>query len=373
MIYFDNAATGGFKPGRAIRAAETVIKYLSANPGRSGHRLSVTGANVVYECRKVLAKIFGGVPERVVFTKNCTEALNTAIFGTVKKGGKVITTAYEHNSVLRPLYALNKRGLISLETVYAPPENLVEAIKDKLTPDVYLIAATAASNVTGDVMPIETIGKLARERGVLFLADGAQGAGHVPISLEKQNIDMLAVAGHKGLCGIMGSGALIFGENVNVTPLTYGGTGTESFSVDQPAAYPERLESGTLNLPAIAALKEGAEYASNNICNFSETLYAHTEKLIDGLSAIRGVKLYSKPNPVGIVSFSAEGYDSGELADVLDKKYDVAVRGGLHCAPEIHRALKTENGGLVRVSLAVQNGYSEIAEFLRAMNEIAKP
>ncbi len=372
MIYFDNAATGGFKPGRAIRAAETVIKYLSANPGRSGHRLSVTGANIVYECRKVLAKTFGGVAERVAFTKNCTEALNTAIFGTLKKGGKVITTVYEHNSVLRPLYALQKQGLISLETVYAPPENLAQAIESKLTPDVYLIVTTSASNVTGDVMPVNEIGKLAKNHGVLYLVDGAQGAGHVPLSLEKQNIDMLAVAGHKGLCGVMGSGALIFGENVEVLPLSYGGTGTESFSVDQPSAYPERLESGTLNLPAIAALKEGAEYAANNLCNFSETLYAHVEKLIDGLSKINGVKLYSRPNPVGIVSFSVEGYDSGEVADILDKKYDIAVRGGLHCSPEIHRALKTENGGLIRVSLAVQNGYTEIAEFLRAVKEIAE-
>ena len=371
MIYFDNAATGGFKPRAVTDATQTVLRYLSANPTRSGHRLAVTGAKTVCKCREVLAKTFGATSERVIFTKNCTEALNIAIFGFCPQGAHVITTVYEHNSVLRPLYALKERGIITLDVV-APEKDVPFAlsIKNKVRPQTKLIVATAVSNVTGYELPIKEISLIAKEFGVKLLVDGAQGGGHIPLNLEKDGINMLALAGHKGLYGIMGSGVLIFDQSVELNPIIYGGTGNESFNLNQPQCYPEKLESGTLNLPAIASLYEGVSYISANLKNFSAHLFNATAHLIKGLENIDGVTVYSNPNRAGICSFSVANIPSAEVADILSSNYDVAVRGGLHCAPLIHKFLKTEEDGLVRVSLAVQNSTSEINYFLSAIQNI---
>lgn len=372
MIYLDNAATGGFKPRAVTDAVHTVIRYLSANPGRSGHRLSLTGAQIVYDTRKAVGEAFNATPERVIFTKNCTEALNTAIFGTLKVGGHVITTVYEHNSVLRPLHVLKEKGLISLSIVAQTKEKpLVTAIEEQITQDTYLIVMTAASNVTGQTFPVEQVGALAKERQLLFIVDGAQAGGHIKLNVKDDNITALALAGHKGLYSIMGSGVLILNDNACVNPLLHGGTGTESHSLEQPSVYPERLESGTLNLPAIASLNEGIRFIKKNIEGFGVHLLRATENVISALEKIPNVKCYSTPNVCGIVAFSIDGFDSTEVADVLSKKYDVAVRGGLHCSPLIHKHLNTFEGGLVRVSLAVQNSSSEIAHFLYAVREIA--
>lgn len=370
MIYFDNAATGGFKPRAVFDAAENVMRYLSANPGRSGHRLSVAGANIVYECRRLAADIFGSNPERVIFTKNCTEALNTAIFGTLNRGGHVITTVYEHNSVLRPLYSLQKKGLISFDTADDSEIDIVRAIEDRIRPETYLIVINAVSNVTGKILPIDKIGALAKKHNLLFIVDGAQAGGHIPVNVEKSNITALALAGHKGLYGIMGSGLLILSETADVTPLCYGGTGSESFSLSQPEYYPERLESGTLNLPAIAALSEGLRYLKNNMKNFADAVYGHTSRLIEGLSGISRVKCFSEPNPAGIVSFWIEGIESSDASDILSSEYDIGVRGGLHCAPLVHKKLGTSPEGLIRASLAVQNSSREIDFFIRAVKNI---
>ncbi len=371
MIYFDNCATGGFKPQAVYDAVSNVTKYLSANPGRSGHRLSVAGAGIMAECRSLLAKNFNGSAERVIFTKNCTEALNLGIFGCIKKGGHVITTVYEHNSVLRPLCTLEKKGLITL-TVVAPSENLdiADAIEREINIDTFLIVTTAVSNVTGEALPINKIGKLAKDKDILYIVDGAQGGGHIRIDIKRDNISMLALAGHKGLYGVQGSGALVIADGVEIEPLIYGGTGSESFSLSQPDYYPEKLESGTHNLPAVAALNEGARYAFNNLDNFANHLLERTEYIINAISSVRGITCYSKPNPVGIVSFTVNDMPSGEVADKLNADYDIAVRGGLHCAPLTHKFLNTFDGGLVRVSLAPQNSAREISLFLRAVREI---
>lgn len=372
MIYFDNAATGGFKPRAVFEAAEAVIKYISANPGRSGHRLSVAGERIVCGCRELLAEEFSASPDRVVFTKNCTEALNLAIFGTVKEGGEVITTAFEHNSVLRPLTHLAESGKITLNVVFPQEgENVAESIAKKITDKTCLVVASAASNVTGKALPTGLIGALCKKRGIPFLSDGAQAAGHIPLSLKKQNISMLAVPAHKGLYGIMGAGALIFSDDTEITPLLYGGTGNESYNQRQPNDYPERLEAGTLNLPAIAALREGAAYSLKNLENFSEKLFIATEKLVNGLKEIPNVTCYSKPNVSGIVAFSFDNLPSSEAADILDSEYDIAVRGGLHCAPLMHKYLGTEKTGLIRASLAVQNTSGEINYFIKSAKAIA--
>lgn len=373
MIYLDNAATGGFKIRAVYDTALTVMKYLSCNPGRSGHRLSVTGAKLIYSTREAIAKLFSCSEDRVVFTKNCTEALNTAIFGTVKRGKKVITTTFEHNSVLRPLYHLEKRGDITLEIVRPTiQKDIVEAIEQKIDKDTYLIVCTAVSNVTGEELPIRKIGELAKKHGILFLVDGAQGAGHIPLSLKGDNISILALASHKGLYGIMGSGVLCFSDDVDISPLTFGGTGTDSFMKDMPTSYPERLEAGTLNLPAVASLKEGVNYVSNNLNHFSEQLEKTTERIISRLLEIEKVKVFSKANKSGIISFLIDDMDSVMVADKLNAEYDIAVRGGFHCAPLTHKYLNTLDTGLVRASLAVQNSAHEISRFIEAVVKIAK-
>ena len=294
-----------------------------------------------------------------------------AIFGSLQVGGHVITTVFEHNSVLRPLHALKERGLISLDIVKPyQDKNIVDAIREKINSKTYIIVCNSVSNVNGYALPIEEIGLLAKENNLLFLVDGAQGGGHVFLDMKKQNISMLALAGHKGLYGVMTSGVLLLDDNVDIEPLVYGGTGVESFSLNQPTFYPERLESGTLNLPAIASLFEGVKYVMTNKKNFATHLLLRTRSLIDGLSKIDKVKIFSQPNESGIVAFKLENMPSNEVADILNSQYDIAVRSGLHCAPLMHEFLGSNEDGLVRVSLAVQNSSSEIAFFLRAINEI---
>ena len=373
MIYFDNAATGGFKPHAAIESATTIMRFLSANPGRSGHRLSITALDAVHNSRSIIGKFFSCQSDRVIFTKNCTESLNIAIFGSLQVGGHVITTVYEHNSVLRPLHALKEKGLITLDIVKPyRDKNIVEAIREKINPKTYIIICNSVSNVNEEVLPIKEIGLLAKQNNLLFLVDGAQGGGHIPLDMKKQNISMLALAGHKGLCGIMTSGVLLLDDNVEIEPLVYGGTGVESFNLNQPTFYPEKLESGTLNLPAIASLFEGVKHVMTNLNNFSVHLLSMTKTIIEGLEKIDGVTLFSRPNESGIVAFKLKNMPSNEVADVLNSEYDIAVRGGLHCAPLMHEFLGSGEDGLVRVSLAVQNSSTEIAYFLRAIREITK-
>lgn len=371
MIYFDNAATGGFKPHAVSDAVISTTRYLLANPGRSGHRLSIMGAEIVSSARSLASEFFGASSDRVIFTKNCTEALNVAIFGTLKKGGHVITTIFEHNSVLRPLFTLEKNGLISLDVVSPESDkNICDSIEEKITPETYMIITTAVSNVTGEVLPVADIGALAKKHSLLYVVDGAQGGGHVRLDLERNNINILALAGHKGLYGIMGSGLLIFDENTEIEPLIYGGTGTETFNLSSALPYPESLEAGTLNLPAIASLKESLNYVKTNFTTFSEYLTLSSVKLLERLKSIDGITTYSIPNPAGIVSFSVNNYESNDFSDILNKEYDIAVRGGFHCAPLMHKFLGTDKSGLVRCSLAVQNSDREIRYFCESVKKI---
>ncbi len=371
MIYFDNAATGGFKPSAVKDSAINTIRFLNANPGRSGHRLSVMGAEMVFRARSELAKFFGANEDRVVFTKNCTEALNLAIFGSLKKGDHVITTVFEHNSVLRPLFYLEKNGIISLSVVDDKNRPIEDEIAKNVKDDTRLVAVSHVSNVTGKTQDLKKIGKVCKENNIIFLSDCAQSAGHIPINLTTDNVDVITFAGHKGMYGIMGIGGLVFNNNIEIEPIIFGGTGTESFSTFQPRYYPEKLESGTLNLPAISALYEGTVYIKNYRELFSKTLYSLTEKCIDSLKKIDNVKVYSAPNCSGIVAFLIKNKTSDEVADLLSSEYDIAVRGGLHCAPLMHKYLNTFDTGLVRVSFAPQNTQRELLVFLNAVERIA--
>ena len=221
------------------------------------------------------------------------------------------------------------------------------------------------------MFPVKEIGSLAKKYGLLFLCDGAQGGGHIPLSLKDDKIDMLALAPHKGLYGIMGSGVLAFSENTEVNPLMFGGTGTESFNTEQPSCYPERLESGTLNLPAIAALYEGAVYVKKNLATFSERLFTMTKTVIEKLSDVKNLKIYSSSNPAGIVALEFLNLPSSYVADALSEEFDIAVRAGLHCAPLTHKHLGTEKDGLVRISISPQNSSRELLALILAVTKIA--
>ncbi|MBQ8323440.1 MAG: aminotransferase class V-fold PLP-dependent enzyme [Clostridia bacterium] len=373
MIYFDNAATGGRKPDAVINAVSSAVK-VCANPGRSGHKLSLACAVVVQNCRNALNNFFDGYGfDRVVFTKNCTEALNIALFGVLKKGDHVIASCMEHNSVLRPLESLKKAGVISYDVCPLNENGNIspEDIRALLRPETRLVAVTSASNVTGAVPPLDKIRAVLPER-VLFLCDGAQGGGHIPIRMRETGIDLLTLAGHKGMMGIQGSGALLFSERIDPTPITYGGTGSMSLSLDMPDFYPDALEAGTLSFPAVVSLLEGTGYVSARLPEIAETLTDLTKYFFDGLKKLTMYTAYAAPNPCGIVAFRHAFLQSEQLASVLSNRYDIAVRGGLHCAPLMHEALGTLDGGLVRASFSHFNSVSEVDELLDALADAEK-
>lgn len=373
MIYFDNAATGGYKPSQVYESAVTCMKYLNVNAGHSGHRLAMHAENQVYKTRKLLASFFGAsAVERVIFTKNCTEALNLAILGTAKKGGNVIVSVYEHNSVLRPLYYLRDRGIITI-TVATPASDsgaiLASDIERAIKSNTYMVCLSGASNVTGVINDYEGIGALLKDKNIIFLLDAAQAAGHTYIDMQKQNINALCAAGHKGLDAIQGSGCLLFDKSVNISPTFFGGSGTETFA-ERPSGYPELLECGTLNLPAIFSLYEGVLYNAENMAYKQQILLSLTKRLCENLSKNKNITLYSRQNPAGIVSFAYNGYSSQEIAGVLSDYYDIAVRGGYHCAPLAHKFLHTDENGLVRVSFSEANTNAELDEFIYAINDL---
>lgn len=377
MIYFDNAATGGKKPPSVINAATAAIRSASANPGRSGHALSVALATNLLNARRLLSDFFGGSGvERVVFTKNCTEALNAAVFGFVNaaKSEKphVLTTVMEHNSVLRPLRFLERSGRIRLTVIGLDENGTVscESFARAAREDTAAAVFTLASNVTGAAIDPAKIKKVLPE-SALVICDGAQACGHIPIDMKAAGIDALCVAGHKGMHGIAGSGALLFSARFSPAPLLYGGTGSDSANPDMPPFYPDRLEAGTLNYPAAISLREGTLYLKEHMSDSADYILKLTRALTDGLEKMKNIQLFSRPNPFGIVSFRAANLQSEFFAQELSDYYDIAVRGGLHCAPLMHRALGSSDGGLVRASLSEFNTPHEVYAFLLAAEKIS--
>ncbi len=373
MIYFDNAATGGRKPDTVLTAVNAAVK-VCANPGRSGHKLSLACARLVQDCRYALDDFFQGYGfERVIFTKNCTEALNIAIFGVLKRGDHVVTTPMEHNSVLRPLEHLKKAGLITYDvcpldqTGNIAPQTLAALVK----PNTRMAIVTAASNVTGATPPLQAIRNALPAR-VLLLCDGAQGGGHIPLSMQKLGVDLLTLAGHKGMMGIQGSGALLFSPRVEPSPILYGGTGSMSVSLDMPDFYPDGLEAGTLSFPALVSLLEGVRYLAVRAEEVRAQTYALAEYFCKGLQGLKSYRAYSIPNDCGIVAFSCEKYPSEYLADELSSRYQIAVRGGLHCAPLMHEALGSLDGGLTRVSFSHYNSLREADTLLAALRALER-
>lgn len=372
MIYFDNAATGGRKPDRVLTAVNSAIK-VCANPGRSGHKLSLACANLVQNCRYALNDFFDGYGfDRVVFTKNATEALNIALFGVLQSGDHVIASCMEHNSVLRPLeYLQHTKGIcydvcgLDTNTRNFTPE----AVCALLRPNTRLVAITTASNVNGAIPPLREIRKSLPEN-VLLLCDGAQGAGHFPLSMQEIGIDLLTVAGHKGMFGIQGSGALLFSDRIDPSPVLYGGTGSMSISLNMPDFYPDTLESGTLSYPAIVSLLEGVRYLKTRLGEIQTRLTELTSYCLKNIAKLKNYRAYSRANPCGIVAFKHISLQSEYVSSLLSSEYDIATRGGLHCAPLIHEALGTLDDGLVRASFSHFNTPTEIDRLIDALAKI---
>ncbi len=378
MIYLDNGATSFPKPCCVTESVIRAMKYSGGSPGRGGHKNSIKAGETVFKARESLGAMFSCEAENVVFTDNCTTALNTAIKGVCKKGDRVLTSTLEHNSVLRPLEKLQTQGVISYETVKVNPLSDAETVKkfsEAADKKVKIIVCTFASNVFGTVLPIEEIGRLCRERDIIFIVDGAQAAGTIDIDMKRMNIDILCLPGHKGLFGPSGTGAMLLSGRVMPEELTQGGTGSNSMDKLQPLSLPDRYESGTLNFPGIAGLYSGVSFISS----FGGVKAVHRKEteliniLEEDLSVIKNIKLYpymksdiSSP----ILSFNIGDYHSEEVAAYLDK-YGIAVRAGYHCAGLAHKSYGTVDSGCVRVTPGIFNSKKDIKNLAFCCNKIA--
>ena len=353
MIYLDNAATSFPKPPQVIRGMTEALQQYGANPGRGGHQLALQAGRTVEKCREAAAALLGARPERVIFTRNCTESLNLAILGMLHKGDEVICSHSEHNAVMRPLERLVSRDGVTVKLLRPDARGLLspEGLRRAITSRTGLVIICHASNVTGVIQPVQELGSICREKGVPLLVDAAQTAGVLDVSLDSLHADMIAMPGHKGLLGPHGTGLLALREGVDPEPLILGGTGSASESVRQPELLPDRYESGTVNLPGIAGLLAGIEYIARQREHIHRRESALNERLRRQLAGIPGLRILGDDSAprVAITSVVPEGGDSAALADALDAT-GVAVRGGLHCAPAMHSYLGTMRSGAVRFS-----------------------
>jgi cysteine desulfurase family protein len=377
VIYLNNAATTLPKPKAVVRAMENAMKAIGENPGR-GHSKGVHKADrLIYETRVRTAKFFGAKdPAKVIFTPGCTYSVNMALRGFLKKGDHVISTGRMHNALARTLY--DKRLGIDLSTVEWDGKNPMNAeiFKSKMTGNTRAVVVNHASNVDGLLFPLREIGKAARELGLILIVDAAQTAGLVSIDMKRDNIGMLCVSGHKGLIGPSGIGILALASDVDIYPLVSGGTGSFSDEIEMPASYPDRLEAGTPNLIGIAGLGAGISFLQKTGLR---KIFEHERKLSDeavrGIEKLPGVEIF-RPDTVNrrmpIFSFNIKGIDPSEIGDYLEKRYGIATRAGLHCAPHSHKEIGTYPQGLVRISPGFYNKKSEIKLFIKAVAEFIK-
>lgn len=377
MIYMDNGATSWPKPPEVLETLMDVTANYCANPGRAGHFMAARTAQEIFKTRLAAAYLFNiEEPGQIVFTKNCTEAINMALMGVLKEGDHVVTSSMEHNSVMRPLYYLRKKGI---ETTIVPcdaegrldPENVRKALRCRTR----LIVLTAASNVTGTVMPLAEIGRMAMRRGILFMVDGAQGAGVMDLDVNKNHIDILAAPGHKGLLGSQGTGLLYIRKGIETAPLLMGGTGSASKDLRQPQEFPEGYEAGTVNSPGIIALGAGIRFI-NKIG--TDVIREHerklTETLQEGLADIPKVTLYGPRDcrqKTAVVAMNIDGIDCEEVAMILNDRYGIAVRAGFHCSGMAHDTIGTGKIGCIRLCPGFYTGEKEIQAVVDAVGEIA--
>ena len=377
MIYFDNAATTFPKPDIVYEKTIEAMKEYGANPGRAGHKMALKANRGIFETRNSLAKLFNIENcMNIIFTFNATESLNLGIKGILKPGDHVITTSMEHNSVLRPIKHLEKRN-IGNTIVKANEKGEVDSedIRKEIKENTKLIVTTHISNLTGTILPIEEIGQVARENNILYMVDAAQSAGVYDIDVEKMNISLLAFPGHKGLLAPQGTGGLYIKEGLELEAILQGGTGSASESLTQPEIFPDKYESGTPNGPGIIGMGAGVNYI---LKEGIDKIREHEEKLtkyfLDGIKDIEGIRIYGPRDikkQAAVVSINLKDIDSSEVSFILDEKYDIAVRSGLHCAPLAHKTIGTLDQGVIRFSFGIFNKLEEVDIAINALKEIS--
>lgn len=376
MIYFDNAATSFPKPPQVAKAVFNAINTLG-NPSRGSYKLSLDASRKVYTAREKIAKLFNlDNPLNVAFTSNATESLNTAIKGSFKANDHIITTAMEHNSVLRPIYEIRKKG-VQISIIKCDKKGLLDyyQLENEIKENTKAIICTHASNLTGNLIDIKRVGKICQDHNLLFILDVSQTAGVFPIDMKADYIDMLCFTGHKSLYGPQGTGGICINDTVNIVPLKTGGSGSFSFSEEHPNTMPDALEAGTVNVHGIVGLLAGIEFIENTGIN---RIRQHELKLMwqfyNGIKDIPKVKIYgdfstSQRSPM--LSLNIASYDSKDISQELADTYDISTRAGAHCAPLIHKALGTENQGAVRFSFSYFNNAEEISTAISAIKELS--
>jgi len=376
MIYLDNAATTMRKPECVIQAVSEAM-CSAGNAGRGGHEMSLGAARIIYDARVQLAELFHGEnPDRIAFTMNATESLNIALRGILEPGDHVITTELEHNSVLRPLYALEKAG-VRLTILPADEKGRIryEDFEEAVCPDTKAIVCTHGSNLTGNLVDIRRVGQIARRHGLLFVVDASQTAGIFPIDVQADHIDILCFTGHKGLLGPQGTGGLYVREDVCVRPLLAGGSGVQTYSKEHPVQMPTALEAGTQNAHGLAGLCAAVGYIQEiGLSKIREKENALMRAFYDRMKEIPGICVYgdfSGKERCAIVSLNVRDYDSALVSDVLFSKYGICTRPGGHCAPLMHQALGTVEQGAVRFSFSYYNTMEEVELAAAALEELA--
>ena len=376
--YMDNAATTFPKPESVYRAVDHFNRYLGGNPGRGSNKKTLKAGSVLLECRDALAELFNIRDSScLAFAFNVTEALNIGLKGLLNSGDHVITTSMEHNSVARPLFVFQGRGIEWTAVRCAEDGSLdPEEIRKAIRTNTRLICILHASNLTGTIMPVAEVGKLARENNILFMVDSAQTAGVLALDVEEQNIDILCFTGHKGLLGPQGTGGIYVRPGVEIRPLKQGGTGSLSEFLEHPEFLPDLLESGTPNTPGITGLLAGAEFIKKTgIENIRKHEQRLTGYLLEGLKEIRGLIIHGPADAdrqTAVVPFNIDGMDCGEISMNLDYEFGIVTRSGLHCAPLAHRTIGSFERGACRLSPGYFNTEDDIRKVIEAVHTIAK-
>ena len=372
MIYFDNAATSRPKPEAVYEAFNWYIREVGTSPGRGSYSLAIQASRLLYQSRKTVAAFFGSDdPSCVVFTKNSTEAINLFFDGFLKQGDHVLISPYEHNAVLRPLQTLQNKGIIEYSVL--PEEVLYSSSADFrsfIQENTKMLALTLASNLTGQIVFQRRLSDLAHQNGLTVFVDASQGAGKKLVNMNDDDIDVLAFTGHKDLLGLPGVGGLVSKKALGIPPLIQGGTGIHGESYINPDAYPDSYESGTLNMPAIWALKTAIEYIEDNCAEIREKEDLLTRRAIGALQKLENVIVYH-PDCVRVPTFcfNIKNVSSSDVVQILDEN-GICVRGGIHCAIKAHETLGTVKTGAVRVSINAFNTYQEVDEFIRVIEGI---
>ena len=370
MIYFDNSATSRFKPKSVIEEFNRFV-LQSCNSGRSGHNDCIKVATKVLNTRETIKQYLGANDEyEVIFTSNCTEALNMAILGYVTPNSHVITTVYEHNSVLRPLKFLEDN--YGVKVTYLAPDSIgkitAKQVEEAITPNTKLVVINHTSNVTGITQDIWEIGKITKTHNIKLLIDTAQSLGHEIIDMSDMDIDMLASCGHKGIHGMQGVGILVIKKDIKIKHIKFGGTGTDSDMLVQPDHMPEGYEYGTLNTGGILSLAKAFDWTYTNYSTLNRHYKYLSSEILYGLKSMPKITCYSD-FPSTVISIKADGYSSSEVAEFLNN-HNIAVRSGLHCAPKIHSHLGTIEDGLCRISIGYNNQISDCRNLLHALSRL---